>query len=134
MIVNGAATASASAAQSSDARKASLDYDAFLKLLMAQLKSQDPTDPVDQSQTLAQLASFSNVEQSIKLNDKLNLLIEQMGASQSVQLIGQRIESLVDGTSGIVASVEIVDAGVVAILENGHRVGLAGGVRISSNE
>jgi flagellar basal-body rod modification protein FlgD len=134
MIVNGSTTGPAVTANMSDAKKASLDYDAFLKLLMAQLKFQDPTDPVDQSQTLAQLASFSNVEQTIKLNDKLNMLIGQMGASQSVQLIGRRIESLADGTAGIVAAVEITDRGAVAVLQNGSRISISEGVRISSNE
>jgi flagellar basal-body rod modification protein FlgD len=132
MIVGTATAAGAAVVQSGDARKASLDYDAFLKLLMAQLKSQDPTDPVDQSETLAQLASFSNVEQTIKLNDKLSVLIEQMGASQSVQLIGHRIESMIDGTSGIVTSVEILGTGVVAVLDNGSRVSLSDGIRVSS--
>jgi flagellar basal-body rod modification protein FlgD len=134
MIVNSSTASATASTQSSDAAKASLDYDAFLTLLMEQLKKQDPTNPVDQTETLAQLASFSNVEQTIKLNDKLNLLIEQMGATQSVQLIGRRIESLADGTAGIVAAVEVTDSGSVAILEDGKRVNLSGGVRISSNE
>ncbi|MFN0192266.1 MAG: flagellar hook capping FlgD N-terminal domain-containing protein [Aestuariivirga sp.] len=134
MIVNSSTASATATNQMSDAKKASLDYDAFLKLLLAQLKSQDPTDPVDQSQTLAQLASFSNVEQTIKLNDKLNMLIGQMGASQSVQLIGRRIESLADGTVGTVAAVEITDGAAVAVLEDGKRVSISGGVRVSSNE
>src|SRR5581483_10586188 len=39
----------------------SLDYDAFLRLLIAQMKNQDPTKPTDPSQFVAQLASFSSV-------------------------------------------------------------------------
>ena len=48
-----------------------LDYSAFLKLLTAQMKFQDPTKPMDSTQFVAQLASFSNVEQGIKMNTKL---------------------------------------------------------------
>lgn len=116
---------------SSDASKASLDYNSFLKLLMAQLKSQDPTDPVDQSQTLAQLASFSNVEQTIKLNDKLNMLIQNSGASEAVQLIGRHIESLSSVASGIVKSIEMTKDGMTAILQDNSRLSLQEGIRVS---
>jgi flagellar basal-body rod modification protein FlgD len=118
-------------AETSDAAKASLDYNAFLQLLMAQLKSQDPTDPVDQSQTLAQLASFSNVEQTIKLNDKLTTLLQQSALSQSVQLIGRNVESLVSGTAGVVAAVEIVGQDTFAVLQSGERLSVNDGLRIS---
>ena len=47
---------------------ASVDYNAFLQLLIAQMKNQDPTKPMDSAQLMSQLASFSNVEQGIKIN------------------------------------------------------------------
>ncbi len=115
----------------SDASKASLDYSAFLKLLMAQLKSQDPTDPVDQSQTLAQLASFSNVEQTIKLNNKLDMLVQQSGASEAVQLIGRNVESITGVASGIVKSIEMTSDGITAVLEDNSRLSISEGIRIS---
>jgi flagellar basal-body rod modification protein FlgD len=114
-----------------DADKASLNYDAFLKMLLEQLKSQDPTNPVDQTQSLAQLASFSSVEQSIKLNQKLELLLAQSGASEATSLIGKTVTSLVSDVSGIVKSVEIRPDGVSAILEDGSRLPVAQGLRIS---
>ena len=40
-------------------RPDSLDYNAFLQLLIAQMKNQDPTKPTDPAQFIAQLASFS---------------------------------------------------------------------------
>ena len=43
--------------------------DEFLKLLVAQLKNQDPMNPVDNQQFLAQLATFSSLEQLISIND-----------------------------------------------------------------
>ena len=55
--------------------RAGVDYNSFLKLLVASMQKQDPTQPNDPAQTMSQLASFSNVEQSIKLNDKLDKLL-----------------------------------------------------------
>ena len=49
---------------STDANTASVDYNGFLRLLIAQMKNQDPTKPMDSAQFMAQLASFSNVEQA----------------------------------------------------------------------
>jgi flagellar basal-body rod modification protein FlgD len=43
--------------------------DEFLKLLVAQLQNQDPLDPVDNQQFLAQLATFSSLEQLISINN-----------------------------------------------------------------
>ena len=56
-------TASSTQASTTDAKKASLDYDSFLTLLIAQMKNQDPTDPMDSSEQISQLATFSQVEQ-----------------------------------------------------------------------
>lgn len=45
--------------------------EAFLKLLVAQLKNQDPLNPQDGAQMATQLAQFSNVEQLVTANDTL---------------------------------------------------------------
>jgi flagellar basal-body rod modification protein FlgD len=129
--VQSSTAATATFVSASDAAKASLNYDSFLKLLMEQLKSQDPTNPVDQSQTLAQLAQFSNVEQTIKLNEKLETLLQQSGISQSVNLIGKMISSLNGQSKGRVAAIETGTGGIVAILDSGVRLPVAEGVRIS---
>ncbi len=54
-----------------DASAATLNYESFLKLLVAQMKNQDPTQPMDATQQIAQLATFSQVEQTIKTNKNL---------------------------------------------------------------
>jgi len=47
------------------------DEQTFLQLLVTQLKNQDPTNPVDGTQFVAQLAQFSELEQMINANTKL---------------------------------------------------------------
>jgi flagellar basal-body rod modification protein FlgD len=115
----------------SDQSKASLNYDSFLKLLLQQLKSQDPTSPVDQKETLAQLASFSNVEQTIKLNQKLDTMLGQQRVLEASTLIGKRIESLTNNTSGEVTSVEVLQGKVFAVLTTGSKLELTNDLRIS---
>jgi flagellar basal-body rod modification protein FlgD len=49
----------------------SLGKDAFMQLLITKLENQDPTQPQDDSQMLAQLAQFSTLEQMQQMNDTL---------------------------------------------------------------
>ena len=49
--------------------------DTFLKLLVEQLKNQDPLAPQDGAQFIAQLAQFNSVEQLISINTKLGQLL-----------------------------------------------------------
>ncbi len=66
--------------------------DAFLKLLVAQLRHQDPLKPQDGSQFVAELAQFSSLEQTIAINDRLDLLALQnrgLANTQVASLVGQ---------------------------------------------
>ena len=71
---------------SANAPSKSLDKDAFLKLLVAQLKHQDPTSPMDGKDLAAQLAQFTSVEQLTQLNAAMTT---QTQASQMTTLVGQ---------------------------------------------
>lgn len=111
--------------------KSTLGYDAFLKLFMAQLKNQDPTSPKDPSEFVAELATFSNVEQSIRTNLKLDSMMTLSALSQANNLIGRTVTSS-DGTvSGKVAAIHAVSGGAIAELDNGKRVTLGDGVKIT---
>jgi flagellar basal-body rod modification protein FlgD len=46
----------------------------FLELLVAQLKNQDPMNPVDNQQFIAQLATFSSLEQLMSINQGVSKL------------------------------------------------------------
>jgi flagellar basal-body rod modification protein FlgD len=109
-----------------------LDYSAFLKLLTAQMKYQDPTKPTDATQFVSQLASFSSVEQGIKQNTKLDSLITSLALNQADGLLGKVVTSEDGGTSGVVDSVRIASSGAVAILTNGSEVPMTAGVKITN--
>jgi flagellar basal-body rod modification protein FlgD len=85
-----ASTASSSTAQGST----SLGKNDFLKLLMAQLQNQDPTQPSDPTAFTAQLAQFSQLELQQNANDTLtNMATAQASANQqsSVNLVGKNV-------------------------------------------
>ncbi len=127
------ATQQETPASSSSTGASSLNYDAFLKLLTAQMKFQDPTKPMDSTQFVAQLASFSNVEQAIKTNTKLDALITSMALNQADGLIGKTVTSA-DGTlTGKVVAIRIFSDGAVAELENGQNMLMEAGVKVTQS-
>ncbi|MCP4678178.1 MAG: hypothetical protein GY854_22225 [Deltaproteobacteria bacterium] len=72
-----------------------LDKTAFLSLLVAQLRNQDPLEPMSNTEFVAQLAHFSSVEQLVGVNEGLNVLgIQQMGMAnaQAATMIGNDVE------------------------------------------
>jgi flagellar basal-body rod modification protein FlgD len=119
------------AAPQTTAAKTALDYNAFLKLFIAQMKNQDPMNPNDPSQTLSQLASFSNVEQSIRLNEKLDTLVSSSDANLASSLVGKRLSSLDGSVSGIVASMESDGGKLSAVLDSGRKIQLADGYKLA---
>lgn len=113
------------------ATNASLDYDAFLTLLVAEMKNQDPTQPMDSTEYIAQLASFSNVEQAIQTNAKLDALLTASALSQADAALGRTVTSPDGSVSGTVESLRITANGLVATLRTGEELTLGEGIRIS---
>jgi flagellar basal-body rod modification protein FlgD len=68
-----------------------MDKNAFLKLLTAQLRYQDPSNPVSSDQFMSQMAQFSSLEQmtNISQNTESNLWNSQV--TQAVQTIGKQV-------------------------------------------
>lgn len=77
------ATAGANSAAS--ASSAAGTQDRFLKLLVTQMKNQDPLNPMDNAQVTSQMAQLSTVSGIDKLNTTLQALSDSMSASQSMQ-------------------------------------------------
>jgi flagellar basal-body rod modification protein FlgD len=64
------------------------DFDSFLKLLTTQLANQDPLDPVDSNEFVAQIVSFTGVEQAVGTNSKLERLIGLFSINQTAAALG----------------------------------------------
>jgi len=64
------------------------NFDTFLTLLTTQLSNQDPLDPLDSNEFVAQLVSFSGVEQAINTNTKLDNLVRLLSSSQTAAAVG----------------------------------------------
>lgn len=108
-----------------------VDYQSFLKLLVAEMKNQDPTSPMESTDYVAQLATFSQVEQSVQVNSKLEQLLQSSQLSQASSIIGRTVTSA-DGTiTGKVSEVRLYTDGIIAVLENGKEIPMLPGVKIS---
>lgn len=125
------ATTANTAVQATAATAPSADYNTFLQLLLAQLKTQDPTSPMDTSQFMQQLATFNQVEQTMTTNSKLDALLTSQALSQAESLIGRTVSSADGETSGEVVSVKITNDGPLATLDDGSTLLLEAGVTIS---
>ena len=114
----------------------SVDYNTFLQLLVVEMKNQDPTNPMDTSQYMAQFAQLSTVEQAMQTNSKLDALLSSQSLSQADGLIGKTV-SFTDSTgasfSGKVVSISINSDGSIATLEDGTKVGVGPGLTISQS-
>ena len=112
-------------------QKATLNYDNFLQLLVAQMKNQDPTDPMDASEQVAQLATFSQVEQTIQTNTKLDTLLASSSLTQASSYVGKYMESA-DGTvKGIIDSVKVYSDGIIATTEDGDKILVQTGITVA---
>ena len=122
----------AQAPEASRSRNVSdMGSDDFLTLMIAQMKNQDPTKPMESTEYVAQLASFSNVEQTVQTNEKLDRLLSSSFMSNAGSLIGKNISNA-DGTiAGRISQVRVVDGVGSAVLASGATLAIDSTVTIS---
>jgi flagellar basal-body rod modification protein FlgD len=110
---------------------ANLNYDNFLQLLIAQMKNQDPTSPMDASEQISQLATFSQVEQSVQTNSHLKSMLQAEALTRAGDLVGKYVKSADDKIMGVVKEVEVYSDGVIVITDTDEKVLLQAGVVFS---
>lgn len=74
--VSGVSSALSSAISGTTTSSSFVSQDTFLKLLVTQLKNQDPLNPQDSSQFVSQLASFSSLEQMTNMSQSMETVLE----------------------------------------------------------
>ena len=98
-VTNQTNTGSTGSTSSSNASKKTLGKDAFMKLMIQQMKNQDPMNPMDGTAFAAQLAQFSSLEQLQNLNNSMTqsinanyLLTQSINNTLSSTLIGKEVK------------------------------------------
>ncbi len=91
-----AAVPQASSARNGQQESSSLniDRDAFLRLLLAQIRNQDPLSPMQGEEFLSQLAQLTTLEQMWKMNESLQTFMSQQQLLQASALIGRTVQAM----------------------------------------
>ncbi|QMW23684.1 flagellar hook assembly protein FlgD [Sandaracinobacteroides saxicola] len=114
-LVGQIAAASGSKPNASEGTRIAADFDTFVKLLITQVKNQDPLSPQDPTQYTQQLATFSQVEQAVAGNRKLDDILASLSSrslGDAATLIGRQIMT-VDMPSWALVTGVTVDGGMV---------------------
>jgi flagellar basal-body rod modification protein FlgD len=69
-----------------------LGKDEFLKLLITELKNQDPTNPMQDREFIAQMAQFSSLEQMLKFNTNMGKMMENQSFQSGFNLLGMNVD------------------------------------------
>ena len=70
-----------------------LGKDAFLKLLVTELRHQDPTRPMEDKEFISQMAQFSSLEQMSNMNKEMKSLVQSAKSAQAFSMLGRDIEA-----------------------------------------
>ncbi len=119
----GAAFSAASGTSGTDSVSGELGKDAFLRLLVEQLKNQDPLEPMDNTEFLSQLAQFRSLEQLQTLENALTTMTMMMAVDQGIGLLGKAVEgtnSEGNRLAGIVQALRFDGQDIVVCLEQGE--------------
>jgi flagellar basal-body rod modification protein FlgD len=108
-ISSATSTATTTATSSVD-RNDQMGKDVFLKLLVAQLKYQDPSNPADSSQMMSQTATFTQVEKLDELAKQNTALLTLQRSTSAAALVGRTVtytDSNGASQTGTVSSVKL---------------------------
>jgi len=113
-----------------------LGQDEFLQLLVTQMRNQDPMKPMSDTEFIAQMAQFSNLEQTKEMSGDIAKLRQSTAFNQATALMGKQVRLLTDEdtfTKGIVTDLTVKD-GEVSLIVNGKTYELGQVVSVNSEE
>lgn len=112
--------------------------DAFMKILIAQLQNQDPTNPMKDNEFIAQMAQFSSLEQTMNLAnafEKFAIAQNQTQLIQYNQFVGKNVrwhevtdekgedgKPVINEGTGVIKGAKFVDGSVIFVLEDGKEL------------
>ncbi len=115
-----------------------LGKDAFLQLLITQLQHQDPTNPMDDREFIAQMAQFSSLEQMQNMTKAIESLLLSQQQTQLMNyttFVGKEVKwheiteeldenskPIVKEGTGVIQSLKFVDGEAVFVLEDGKEI------------
>lgn len=106
--------------------QSTIDQEDFIKLFLTELTYQDPLEPVNNRDFLAQMAQFANLEQVRQSNENMENLIAVSAADQALGLIGKQVQVATDSgvpASGAVGTVLFTASGpLLTIVQQGSTV------------
>ena len=111
-----------------------LGKDDFLKLLVAQMKNQDPMSPQDNTQSIAQMAQFSSLEQMTNLVHSFDQLGQSMAVERGVSFIGKIVTYVAaDGSTqqGVVQSVDLSGDAPTLTIDGASGIDIAAVTQVS---
>jgi flagellar basal-body rod modification protein FlgD len=120
--VTSATSASATTTSSQDPMsKLTADKDLFLKLMVEQLKNQDPQNASDSDKFVQQLSEMTSMERLTNIATSQDAMVKTLQTSQSVGLIGHTVGWEQNGTAhqGVVQSVQL-DKGAATLTVDGQ--------------
>lgn len=85
-----------------------LELDDFFQLMIAELQNQDPLNPLENNEFLAQIATIREIGATTKLGDTLDSLVLGQNLNSGSSLIGKQISALSDGGDEISGTVDRV--------------------------
>lgn len=106
--------------------ESTLGKDAFLKILVTQMKNQNPLEPLKDTEFIGQMAQFSSLEQLTNLNTTMNTFVGGQGSESLVDhanLIGNKVfwerevNGQIESGEGVVKAIAMKNGTMMAELE-----------------
>lgn len=120
--ISGASSTTGTGSSNASDKLAAMSSDDFLKIMLSELRNQDPFDPQDSGKLLDQMSSLRNIQSQLSLQESLQSLVTQNQIASAGGMIGKIVRGLDSGNqevTGKVTSVRVQDNMAMLELDNG---------------